>query len=122
MPEPGHQWSQNQDGGAHLFYQLVGGHRVQQAARLNFHPVTVLLMGHGCIHAQFIHQAAHGSDVANPWYISQNNPLRGQQGRSHGRKGGIFGTADGDLPFERVATGDQKFIHICFQAFGTAGA
>ena len=106
----GQQRPQHQHRGAHGFHQLIRRFGVQRIGGGKAH-AAALAVGFGG-HAHVVEQAAHGGHVVQARHVHQVHRLRGEQGGTHLRQGGVFGARDQDFALQALPTTDEEFVHF----------
>ena len=109
---PRHQRPQDQRRRAHLLDQFVGGFGSGQIAGANRGAMlrpSVTQFDFGAHGGQ---QFAGGLDVAHLRNIFQDDGFFSEQGRGHGRQGGVLGAADANCSQQRIAAANYKFVHL----------
>lgn len=53
-----------------------------------------------------------GGHVVQARHVHQVHRLRGEQGGTHLRQGGVFGARDQDFALQALPTTDEEFVHF----------
>ena len=107
LAETGQQRTQQEDGAAHGFHQIVGCAGGVHAGTVDGQPVPVAL--HPA--AQQLQQLQGGVDVAHRGDVADLQGFGGQQGRRDHGQGRILGPGGGDIPPQWPAALDDQPVH-----------
>jgi hypothetical protein len=108
----GHEWAQDQRGGAHGFNQLVGGFRSGECKAVNGRAMLGPPVSEFDFGAHGSQEVACGLDVAHLGNVFEDDRLIGEQSGGHAGERGILSAADADRAQQGLSAAKNKFVHV----------